>query len=227
VANIRALLDWDWRAAEDGFRRAITLNPSSDGAHRWYGLLLAGMGRCEEAVREAQRARELDPLCLVVGTSAAWIQFMAGDFESAIDTCRNVLDMKPHFPPATRVLGAALLQLEHAAEGIAEMEAAAATSFDNPVLLSWLAHAKAVRGECGVARTLLDAIDRLRADRFVPSLHVALAHVGLGEADEAFALLDHACEERDPMLLMLAGDPRFDPLRTDVRFARLLVRLRL
>jgi TolB-like protein/Flp pilus assembly protein TadD len=227
IANIHAMLRWDWKAAEEGFKQAIALNPSSDGAHRWYGLLLAGMGRCEEAVREARRARELDPLCLVVGTSAAWIQFMAGDYESAIDTCRNVLDMKPQFPPATRVLGAALLQMDRAAEGIAEMEAAAANKPGNPVLLSWLAHAKAMRGECGVARTLIQATDRLRADRFVPSLHVALAHVGLGEADEAFAMLDRACEERDPMLLMLAGDPRFDPLRRDVRFARLLVRLGL
>jgi tetratricopeptide (TPR) repeat protein len=57
----------------EGFKQAIALNPSSDGAHRWYGLLLAGMGRCEEAVREARRARELDHSCLVVGTSAAWI----------------------------------------------------------------------------------------------------------------------------------------------------------
>jgi len=207
--------------------QAIALNPSSDGAHRWYGLLLAGLGRCEEAVREAQRARELDPLCLVVGTSAAWIQFMAGDYESAIDTCRNVLDMKPHFPPASRVLGASLLQMGRGAEGIVEMEAAAANAAGNPVLLSWLAHAKAVRGECGVARTLLDAIEHLRADRFVPALHLALAHVGLGEPDAAFALLEQACEERDPMLLMLGGDPRFDPIRSDVRFARLLVRLRL
>jgi len=41
VANIRAMLDWDWETAEAGFRQAIALNPSSDGAHRWYGLLLA------------------------------------------------------------------------------------------------------------------------------------------------------------------------------------------
>jgi len=227
VGNVRAMLQWDWQAAEQQLAQAIALNPSSDGAHRWYGLLLAGLGRCEEAVREAQRARELDPLCLVVGTSAAWIQFMAGDYESAIDTCRNVLDMKPHFPPASRVLGASLLQMGRGAEGIVEMEAAAANAAGNPVLLSWLAHAKAVRGECGVARTLLDAIEHLRADRFVPALHLALAHVGLGEPDAAFALLEQACEERDPMLLMLGGDPRFDPIRSDVRFARLLVRLRL
>ena len=227
VANVRAMLDWDWDAAAAGFRQAISLNPSSDGAHRWYGLLLAGLGRYEEAVREAQLARELDPLCLVVGTSAAWTQFMAGDYGASVDTCRTILEMKPLFPPATRVLGASLIEMGRAADGIVEMEAAAAHAPANPVLLAWLAHANAMRGECGVARTLLDAIHRLRGERFVPSFHVALTHVGLGEIDAAFALLDQACEERDPMLLMVAGDPRYEPLRKDPRFPRLLERLHL
>ena len=227
VANIRAMLDWDWDAAEAGFRQAIALNPSNDGAHRWYGLLLAGLGKSSEAVREAERARELDPLCLVVGTSAAWMQHIAGDYQAAIDTCRNVMDMKPQFTPAWRVLGASLIQMGRPAEGVAELEAAAANAPADPVLLAWLAHAKATRGECGVARAILDALDRLRAQRFVPAYHLALAHVGLGQHDEAFGLLDQACEERDPALVNIAGDPRFDPIRRDARFAALTRRLRL
>jgi hypothetical protein len=114
-----------------------------------------------------------------------------------------------------------------AAEGVAELEAAAANAPADPVLLAWLAHAKATRGECGVARTILEALDGLRAQRFVPAYHLALAHVGLGQADEAFALLDEACEERDPALINLAGEPRFDPIRGAAPFARLLVRLHL
>ena len=227
VANVRAMLDWEWDAAEAGFRRAIALNPSSDCAHRWYGLLLAGLGRSTEAVRESQRARELDPLCFVVGTSAAWTQYMAGDYQASIETCRSVMDLKPDFTPAWRVLGAALIQMGRAAEGIAELEAAAATAPADPVLLAWLAHAKAVRGECGVATTILEALDRLRPQRFVPAYHLALAHVGLWQIDQAFALLDQACEERDPALINLAGDPRFDPIRRDTRFAKLSARLRL
>jgi TolB-like protein/DNA-binding winged helix-turn-helix (wHTH) protein/Flp pilus assembly protein TadD len=227
VANIRAMLDWDWDAAEAGFRQAITLNPSSNGAHRWYGLLLAGLGKSSEAVREAQRARELDPLCLVVGTSAAWTQFMAGDYEGAIDTCRDVMDMEPHFTPGWRVLGASLIQMGREAEGVAELEAAAANAPADPVLLAWLAHAKAIRGECGVARTILDALHRQRQQLYVPAFHLALAHVGLGQHDEAFGLLDEACEERDPALVNLVGDPRFDAIRRDARFAKLSSRLRL
>jgi len=227
VANVKAMLDWDWRAAEDGFRQAIALNPSSDGAHRWYGTLLAGLGRTSEAVRESQRARELDPLCFVVGTSAAWVHFMAGDYGSAIENCRAIMELNARFSPAWRVLGASMIQMGRAAEGIAEMEAAAATAPEDPVLLAWLAHAKATRGECGVASALIDGLERLKQRRYVPAYHLALAHVGLGHTDRAIALLEQACEERDPALINLGLDPRFDPLRGDPRFGLLLERLHL
>ena len=226
VAIIRAMLDWDWEGAEAGFRQAIELNPSSDGAHRWYGLVLAGLGRSSEAVREAQRAHELDPLCLVTGTCAAWAEYMAGEYQPAIDTCRMVMEMQHGFSPAWRVLGASLIQMGRVAEGVAELETAAIASTDS-VLLAWLAHAKAICGECGVARTILAALDGMRQERFVPAYHLALAHVGLGDTDEAFRQLDLACEERDPALINLNRDPRFDPIRSDVRFSALRDRLHL
>ena len=191
-------------------------------------MLLAGLGRREEAVAERERARELDPLCLVVGTSAAWIQFMAGNYESAIDTCRNVLDMKPHFPPAARVLGASLLQMGRGAEGIVGMEAAAANAAGNP---------GPRRGLPTPKRCAVNAASRARFS--TPSIiyvrtascrrcYVALAHVGLGEAG---CSLRAAGSKRAKSAIRcsscLPGDPRFDPIRSDVRFARLLVRLRL
>jgi serine/threonine-protein kinase len=137
------------------------------------------------------------------------------------------MDMQRHFTPAWRVLGASLVQMGRVAEGVAELEAAAAIASTDPVLLAWLAHAKAICGECGVARTILGGLESMRQERFVPAYHLALAHVGLGDADEAFRQLDVACEERDPSLINLNRDPRFDPIRNDTRFALLLDRVHL
>jgi tetratricopeptide (TPR) repeat protein len=226
-ANIVRMLDWDWVAAEEGYRQAIALNPSSEGAHRWYGSLLLALGRHSEALREGQRAVELDPLCLVVGNSVAWSHYVVGDYEAAIGVCRHVLGMDPRFLRSRRVLAAALLQLGRSAEAVAELESAATGAPEDPVLLCWLAHAKAVRGDCAVASVLLQAVERMRERRFVPAYHLALAHMGLDRKDDVFNLLDRACEERDPALLNVALDHRFEPLRDDARFTKVLERLRL
>ena len=152
---------------------------------------------------------------------------MAGDYQAAIETCRLVMDMQRLFTPAWRVLGASLIQMGRVAEGVAELEAAAAVASTDPVVLAWLAHAKATCAECGVAKTILAALEEMRQERFVPAYHLALAHVALGDADEAFRQLDVACEERDPALVNLNRDPRFDPIRSDARFSVLLNRVHL
>ena len=62
---------------------------------------------------------------------------------------------------------------------------------------------------------------------YVPGYHLALAHTGLGNRDAAFALLEKACADREPAVINLKVEPRFDPLRRDPRYGALLQRLRL
>jgi TolB-like protein/Tfp pilus assembly protein PilF len=225
--NVRRMLHWDWEGAEASYRQALSLNPSSEAAHRYYAHLLVALGRGSEALTEVQRAVELDPLCLVVGSSAGWIRYTAGDYDGAIEECRNVIDMDQRFLTARCVHAAALLQRGQPAQAVEELESAAAIAPENPVVLAWLAHAKAVKGDCGVASVLLQALQRLAEHRYVPSYHVALVHAGLGQHDDVFALLEKACVERDPMLLNVGLDHRFAPLRGDARFTKLMEQLRL
>jgi hypothetical protein len=66
-----------------------------------------------------------------------------------------------------------------------------------------------------------------RAHVYVPGYHRALACAGLGDIDGAFVALEQACLDRDPVLAHVAVEPRFEPLRSDDRYRRLLDRLRL
>jgi hypothetical protein len=58
----------------------------------------------------------------------------------------------------------------------------------------------------------------------VPPYASALIHLGLDEADAAFAALESALKVRDVHLAFLPEDVKWDPLRGDPRFARLLHR---
>ena len=63
--------DWDWPRSEQEFQRAIELNPNYATAHQWYGYYLAAMGRFPEALEEARKAQQMDPLSLSINTTLA------------------------------------------------------------------------------------------------------------------------------------------------------------
>jgi TolB-like protein/Tfp pilus assembly protein PilF len=222
LAEAHKGLDWNWAAAEAAYRKAIALGPSCESAHRSYAVFLATMGRHDEARREADRAAWLGPLCLAVNTSAAWVRYASGEFDEAIDRCRYTLDMEAGYALARRLLGAAYIAAGKHRQGIAELEKVADEECARMVSLAWLAQAKAAAGNPDEAVRLLDHLAGLDGARYVPAYHLALAHAALGQKDAAFAMLARAAEERDPSLIQLAVEPRFEPLRDDARFAELV-----
>jgi TolB-like protein/Tfp pilus assembly protein PilF len=229
MGDVRRMHDFDWSAAEAAYTQAIVCNPSYESAHRAYAVMLSIQGRHAEAIRASDRACELDPLCLVVGTTAGWTRYVAGDVDAAIDHCRNTIDMDPEFMPARRVLAAAYLQAGRHTEALSELESAVSLSDgdSDPMLLAWLAHVKAVTGNRRDAMTLVSRARALGCERYVPSYHLAMALVGLGHVDEAFEALDQAWLDRDPALAAIHVEPRFEPLRGEARYVELLERLKL
>jgi TolB-like protein/Tfp pilus assembly protein PilF len=227
LAEIRRVLEWNWRVAEDEYRTALALSPSCESAHRFYAQFLASMSRFGEAKTEADRACDVDPFCLVVTTSAAWVRYVAGEFEAAIDRSRHVLDMDAGYAPARRLLGAALLGAGKPDEAVVELTAAVGPDAEDPISVAWLAHAKALAGARDEAGALVTRLESIARRAYVPGYHLALAHVGLGHRNAAFGLLEKACIDREPSIVNLRVEPRFEPLRRDPRYGALLQHLRL
>jgi tetratricopeptide (TPR) repeat protein len=227
IGDVHRMLDGDWAAAEASYAEAITLNPSNGAALRSYGLMLALESRYAEALAAVERARELDPLCLGTCTTGTWTRYVSGDYDSAIMHCRYILEMDPEFVGNHRVLAAALLQAGRGDEAVAQLELALTFDPSHPVLLSSLAHVKAVLGCRSQAQALVARARSLEHVRYVPPLHLALAYTGLGDLDEAFRLLDQAWLDRDPALATLDAEPRFEPLRADPRYRALIDRIKI
>lgn len=226
MADVERMLLWDRRAARTGYVRAIALNPSLEGARAGYAKLLANEGRFAQAIREADTGRELDPRCLTMNTVSAWVRYVAGDIDTAADLCRHTLEMDESYAGARRLLGAALLASNRRKEAVHVLEGGAQSGRDL-VSTSWLAHAYAITERRDAALDLLTVLDRTGSDRYVPPFHLALAHVGLGDLDQAFIELARACEDREPAIANVAIDPRFAPLRADPRYSELAARLGL
>jgi TolB-like protein/Tfp pilus assembly protein PilF len=223
LGEVRRMLEWDWRGAEAAYAQAIVLNPSHETAHRSYGHLLASLGRRTEAIRESDRALEMDPLCVVVNSGgAAWVRYLVGDDDGAMTRSSKAVQIEPRYLAAHRVLAAAYLRSGRANDAITVLETALAMAPEDPVLLASLAHARAVSGCRAAAVDLVNQLRRMEGRRHLPSYHLALAYVGLDDPGAAFAALEQATVDADPALIDLGVESRFEPLRSDTRYTRLI-----
>ena len=226
IADVRRLLEWDWRGAEAAYRQAIAVNPSQSYAHRRYSLMLASEHRREEAVREAERACELDPLCLVTRVTGGLVYYFTGGYDRAIGITTRILELAPEYFPARRLLAAACLQVGRTGDARRELEAYAEAT-GAPIAVTWLAHALAVSGDVDAARAAFDRWRARNPARTVPPYHLALMHAGLGDVDAAFDALDEARAQKDPAIVFAAVEPRLGPLHADPRYVQLMSHLGL
>ena len=225
LAEVHRMLHWDWRAADEIYRRALALNPNSESTHRYYALFLAARGR-EDALQIVDRGWHLDPLCLTNNTAAASVRYFAGDYDAAIERCRMALDIDPTYGPARRRLASALAASGRHREALDEYGLVAPMRLD-PVSRAWMGHTLAIAGNPSAARATAASLVRAVDGQTAPPFHLAILFAGLGDRDRAFELLDLACQGRDPALDTLDVEPRFQPLRGDRRFGALIARLKL
>jgi TolB-like protein/DNA-binding winged helix-turn-helix (wHTH) protein len=218
--------DWDWAATERELRRAIELNPSYGPAHLWYADYLLAMGRPDEAVREAKKAYEIDPLSLM-NRDAGRIFLRAGLYTEAIGQYRKVLEIDPDFPLAYLGIGMVYEHMGKYPEAIVELERARTLSGGRPGIIAALGHVYAVAGMKTKAGAILRELDTLGNQRYVSPSLIGLIHAALGDKDLAFACLEKAFEQRSGFMVHLKTDPRMEPLRSDPRFADLVRRIGL
>jgi len=227
LGNVAMNYDWDLATAEKELRRAIELNPSDPSAHEWYGHLLIVEGRHSEALGEAHRSLDLDPVNPLFHTVLIETYYYNRDFDSAIQEGQQVVKLHPDFLLAQFWLGSAYREKKMYAEAVETFRRGRQLSGDQPAMLMAYGHAQALAGDVNEARSALDKLEQLRATRFVPNLYSAAIHVGLGESDEAFRFLDLAYQEKVDRLVYLNAEPMADPIRSDPRFAQLVKKIGL
>jgi serine/threonine protein kinase/Flp pilus assembly protein TadD len=225
---VKTMYYWDLPGAEREFQRSIELNPSYASAHLWYDLALVSSGRVEEAITQSKRALELDPVSTISNWNAGFIFYLARRYDQAIDQERKTLELDPNFLPAHGLLGDIYIQKSMYKEAVTEFEKGLAVSSGDGYVLGGLGYVYAKTGRKAEAEKLLNQLNELSKEEYVPPLSRSEIYLGLGDKENTFEWLEKAYEERSARLgVSIKGDPIFDPLRSDPRFADLLRRMNL
>jgi len=217
--------DWDWDSSEKQYRRAIELNPNYATAHQWYAEHLMWRGRFDQALQESERARQLDPLSLIIAADNGAILHFSRQYDRAVEKFQSVLAMDPE---ATRghMIKASFVEKGMFAEALADNEMTRPAT-PVPSYLSWVAYIQGRSGHVSESRDALRKLLQSNQSHPVDPLYVAWAYAGSENKEQALAWLEKAYVQHSNELVSLKVNPGYDFLRSDPRFQDLLRRLDL
>ena len=217
--------DWDFAGGEAEYKKAFQLDPNDASAHQWYAQDLAWIGgREQEALAEADRARQLDPLSPIITSNVGLVQTLGRKFDEAIAACQKLAAENPTFAQAHFCLIQAYWGKGMYPQVVEEYKLLGQLGGDpkDVEFASALEQGFHAGGWKGALIRGIEARQAQRKASYSSAYDIAELYAGLGEKDEVFRWLNAAYEERDYQIESLKTDFRLDSVRSDPRFVELV-----
>ena len=229
---VRHHYHWDWKGAEQSYRRAIELNPNYAAAHLWFSWLLLATGRFDEAFAELEQTVDIvqqtdpDRLVAVLATRAGAYYFTR-QYERASQECRSAMELNPDYFMLHYILGRCYARLDMNAEAIAQLKPKTFAPGEVPLMDAALGLAYSVAGKPQQTKKIVEGFHALVKKRYIPATYFGMLYAGIGDKELALTWLEKAYEERADGLTWLNVDPMLDDLKPNPRFQALLRKIGL
>jgi TolB-like protein len=214
-------LEFNWPEAEKAFKRGIQLSPNYPTGHQWYGEFLNQFGKFDDAIRELQRAQELDPLSLVIKSTLGAAYYFKGDYPKAEEWERKTLEMDNNFE-MPRFWLMAVLEREGKFNEIFQLFEGS----EDPQLRKDMAEAREAYNKNGSRGFFEFKLNRQIAQHD-SSYNMAITYAQLNDKEKALQCLEKSLSEHDSNITVVAIEPSFVNLRQDPRFQKILRRLNM
>ena len=217
----KLFFDWDSEGAERAFRLAMELDPGYAYPHQLYSYVLRSQGRFDEAITEAKKAHELDPLDLVIYSDIGSGYRLSGRAAEAVEVNNKIIEMDPNFADIRFENALAHSQMGNYEIALEEIKRGLALSENSTHIKAGLGIVYGRAGKRANAQKVIDELIAESGQRYVSPLDIALIYSVMGERDKAFDWIEKAFKERTPWLIELNVNPEWEPIRADPRFEEL------
>lgn len=214
-----------WAEADQAFRRALLLAPNDVEAVSQYAQFLLDVGQLEPAMREIDRAQQLDPLSGVIGWTRALVLLALHRFDEAAAQINSTLAARPDLILTHKVAEAVDVERHRYPQAEIQARIAAKLSGADPDSAALLVRGIADPTQRVAAVRSLEPVSAQGNNQIIRAMWLTR----LGQPDRALAALKICVAKSncDNSLLRMLWTPAFDPLRSDPQFKAVLKKLGL
>jgi len=228
LAMVKMAYDRDWDSAGREFRRAAALSLKHSVDSFYYSVYFSAMGKHEEAIHQAKKALELDPISLMLTANLGMRYFYNRRFDESLETMQKAIDLNPNSYVCHWYSIYPLIYLgKHKKAVRAIQRAREIEGYLIPHFIMGLGLINAFSGEFSEAEKSLRSLIRLAENREYSMTLIAIILIFMNRFDEAFQWLEKAYNEYDIMLIWIKSDPVFERVASDPRYISLIERLGL
>lgn len=232
LGGVKDLYEHDPGGAEQEYKRAIELSPNYATAHHWYAEFLSERGRFDEAQPVWNKALELEPFSLAIGTDYALeYLYYSRKYDQAVEYLKKLVDLDPNYMRTHTYLAEVYEGMGRFDDAISERERRAqiegVDAADIARIKGQILQALRSGGARGYWSKTIEVVLAANKGKEPPAVSLASMYSYLGESGEAVKWLEKAYERKDGNLIWLNVDPKWDNIRNDSRFKDLTKRMNL
>jgi TolB-like protein/Tfp pilus assembly protein PilF len=214
-----------WADAENEYKLAIKLNPNNATAHHWYALDLS-FKKNENAIQEWRKAKELDPLSLMIGAAFGYYLVWTGNEKEGLEMLRSVIELNDGFAAGHGNLAFAYIVAEMKADAAVEAKKIMSLSKE-PNHVAIAASAYAAAGLKEEALAILNELLKASDTQYTDPSKIAMIYAALRDKDNALQWLEKALNENSAGISYIHIFPPFEFLEDNPRFKEISKRIGL
>jgi len=221
LGYVQAWYDWDWRAGEASFRRAIELSPGSSEAWSLLGFVEHIQGRSDSAIAHCRRALELGPLDVLAFGSLVRVYRAAGMTDESRRTLARMAEISPDAAMVRFAQGRLYLDEGRYADAMAEFSREIHDwARDTGMAIACHAAGRHDESEAALQRLITKHAD-------TAAYQVAMVYGARRDADKTFEWLERAYLQRDSGLPQVRPEPSLEWLHGDPRWGAFMMKMGL
>jgi len=221
LGQVHEAFDWDWRAANDAYQRALALAPNNPAVLIAVANMTRILGGDEQSIALYRRAVALDPLSVSAHRTLGMRLMRMGRLEEASEALETAVDLNPNAGLVWCILAVTRMRQGRLEEALTLAGRERLPMF-RLLAIGMVEHAM------GHRETADEALQKLSGQYGRSAAYqIAMLHGFRGEVDAAFEWLERAYEQRDPGVVNTPSDSLFHSLHADPRWRVFLDKMKM